>query len=280
MANMLAERIKNVTLTKSQRKIADYFIQNQDRIGGLSLQEAAAETGVSDASIIRFARAIGFKGYADLKDSAYDMLVKNAASGMSLAERMTSNKEKYQTDNTELQFRELIQQNVLSVFHDNKPEDFETAVDCLVGAKSKYVIGLRGCKGVAFQFGRLLSFMTPGVMVITDDDCNSINSMQDASGEDTVIMFVFSRFYYIDLNYMKMARKRGCKVIMVVNDATGPLSAYADVILMVVAANLSFFNSAIGADVVAEYLLNLISEKVDFKDRMAERDAMTEDQRL
>ena len=49
---------------------------------------------------------------------------------------------------------------------------------------------------------------------------------------------------------------------------------------MVGAANLSFFNSAIGADVVAEYLLNLISEKVDFKDRMAERDAMTEDQRL
>jgi len=280
MANMLAERIKNITLTKSQRKIADYFIQNQDRIGGLSLQEAASEIGVSDASIIRFARAIGFKGYADLKDSAYNMLVRNAASGMSLTERMSSNKEKYQADDTELNFRELIQQNVHSVFHDNKPEDFETAVEYLINADKKYVIGLRGCKGVAFQFGRLLSFMMPGVNVITDDDCNSINSMQDANENDTVIMFVFSRFYHIDLNYMSMARKRGCKIILIVNDATGPLSSYADVILMVGAANLSFFNSAIGADVAAEYLLNLISERVDFKDRMAERDMMTEEQRL
>lgn len=280
MANMLAERIKNVTLTKSQRKIADYFIQNQDRIGGLSLQEAAEEIGVSDASIIRFARAIGFKGYADLKDSAYDMLVRNAASGMSLTERMSSNREKYQEDDFEIKFRGIIQQNVLSVFHDNKPEDFQTAVDYLVNSDTKYVIGLRGCKGVAFQFGRLLSFMMPGVNLITEDDCNSINAMQDAKSEDTVIMFVFSRFYHIDLNYMKMAKKRGCKIILVVDDATGPLSAYADVILMVGAANLSFFHSVIGTEVVAEYLLNMISEKIDFKDRIAERDEMTENQRL
>lgn len=253
---------------------------DQDRIGGLSLQEAAAEIGVSDASIIRFARAIGFKGYADLKDSAYDMLVKNAASGMSLTERMSSNREKYQADDMELQFSNLIQKNVLSVFHDNKPEDFETAVQCLIDADHRYVIGLRGCKGVAYQFGRLLSFMMPGVTTITDDECNSINAMQDVSSADTVIMFVFSRFYNIDLTYMKMARKRGCRIILVVDDTTGPLSAYADVILMVGTANLSFFNSVIGIDVAAEYLLNMISEKIDFKERIAERDAMTEDQRL
>ncbi len=65
-----------------------------------------------------------------------------------------------------------------------------------------------------------------------------------------------------------------------VNDVTGPLSRYADVILMVGAMNLSFFNSAIGANVVCEYLLNLISERVDCEERISERDEITEYQRL
>ena len=86
MTNILAERIKNANLTKTQKKIADYFISNQERIGSLSSIEAAQEIGVSDASIIRFSRAIGFDGFADLKDNIYDMLVQNAVSGLSLSE--------------------------------------------------------------------------------------------------------------------------------------------------------------------------------------------------
>lgn len=57
MTNILAERIKNANLTKTQKKIADYFISNQERIGSLSSIEAAQEIGVSDASHYSF-----FKG--------------------------------------------------------------------------------------------------------------------------------------------------------------------------------------------------------------------------
>lgn len=61
--NMLAEPIKPLKLTKKQKVIAEYFIQNQERLGSLTSMEAANEIGVSDASVIRFSRMIGFAGY-------------------------------------------------------------------------------------------------------------------------------------------------------------------------------------------------------------------------
>ena len=70
-------------------------------------------------------------------------------------------------------------------------------------ASMVYVIGLRGCKGTAIGFGRLLSFMMPNVTAIIDSECTSISLIQDLEEGDVVLMFVFSRFYKIDLEYLK-----------------------------------------------------------------------------
>ena len=66
MENVVAERVRNATLTKSQQKIAEHIIRNVQRVGSMTSLELAGEIGVSDASIIRFARAIGYDGYADM----------------------------------------------------------------------------------------------------------------------------------------------------------------------------------------------------------------------
>ena len=280
MANMLAERIKSVKLTKTQKKIAEYFVQNQDRIGSLSSLDVAHEIGVSDASIIRFSRVIGYDGFADLKSHIYDSLVENANNRVTLTERLFQNKEKYGSTEDSLNFIEVMQQNIASVFRDNRPEDFERVVDHVVKARKRYVIGLRGCKGIALQFGRLLSFMAPGVHTILDSECTSVNLMQDIKKNDVVVMFVYSRFYRMDEQYLKMARKRGAKICLIVNDITGPLNVYADEVLVVASANLSFFHSTIALDLLSEYLLDQISERLEYKERLLERDEVTEHQRL
>ncbi len=280
MANMLAEKIKSVKLTKTQRKIAEFFVRNQDRIGTLSSMDVAKEIGVSDASIIRFSRAIGYDGFADLKEHIYDSLVKSANHPVTLTERLSQNKEKYGGSDSAVKFLELTQQNIASVFMNNQTEDFEEVVKMIVNGRRRYIIGLRGCKGIALQFGRLLSFMAEGVHTITDGECTSINMIQDARKEDVLIMFVYSRFYIIDEQYLMMAKNRGAKICLITNDITGPLNAYADKILVVDTANLSFFHSTIALDMAAEFLLNLISDRMEYQGRLKERDEATEHQRL
>ena len=280
MANLLAERIKNTELTKKQRIIGDYFIKNQERIGNLSALDIANEIGVSDASIIRFSKAIGFEGYADLKNKIYDMLVENSSNKIPLTERMRINYEKLKDGNVTEQFIQKIQDNISDVFSHNSLEDFETIANAMVKGKRRYVIGLRGCKGTAIGFGRLLSFMMPNVTAIIDSECTSISLIQDLEEGDVVLMFVFSRFYKIDLEYLKFAKKNGAQIYLVINDVASILSSYADDILIVPTDSMNFYHSTTALNVITEYLLTLISRKCEFKERIDTRDQITEDQRL
>ena len=75
MKGILEERIHNATLTKTEQKIADYFLSNRELVGQLPTSELAKNIGVSEASIIRFSRSIGYKGFSDMKNDIYCDLV-------------------------------------------------------------------------------------------------------------------------------------------------------------------------------------------------------------
>lgn len=278
--NMLAERIKSLKLTKKQKVIAEYFIQNQERLGSLTSMEVANEIGVSDASVIRFSRMIGFAGYAELKDRIYEMLVEQASPSLSLTERHALNQGKYGRGDTAARFQQLIQHNTAYVFQQNKSEDFDRTAELLVSARTRYVIGVRGCQGVALQFGRLLSFMLPHVITMMDGDCSSVSLLQDVEPDDTVIAFALSRFYKTDVGCLRLARDRGARICLVTDEITGPLSNFSDIVLLVDISGVSFFHSTIGADIVAEYILSLVSGKAEFQERIDERDRATQEQRV
>ena len=57
------------SLNDTHKRIADFILQNLEKATFSSLMEISKEIGISDASIIRFAREIGYKGYQDLRQS-------------------------------------------------------------------------------------------------------------------------------------------------------------------------------------------------------------------
>lgn len=280
MENILVDRIKTVHLTKKQQLIADYFIKNQDRLASLSSIEVANEISVSDASVIRFSRLIGFEGYADLKAKLYNKLVENSRSPMSLSERMQANDQKFGNGDISTQFFQVLQRNCNLALEYNHTVDFNALADDIIRARKRYVIGMRGCKGTAISFARLLAFMLPNVLLLTDNECTSINQAQDMGKEDMVIMFAFSRFYKIDLEYLALSKKRGARVCLIVDDVTGPLTRYADIVLVAAVESVNFFRSSVGITILSEYILTMVGKKIDFHDRIEERDRMTEFQRL
>lgn len=280
MEDILADRVRHVKLTKIQERIAKYFLTNQEKIGNMSSMEVAKEIGVSDASIIRFARAIGYEGFADLKADIYNCLVETAYSGLSLSERMDQSTKQYPDEDIAGRYLELMQQNLVHTFQRNREEKYEQVAEMLIQADRRYVIGLRGCRGIALQFGRLLSFMLPGVFCLQDSECTSINMLQDSGPKDAVLMFAYARYYKIDVEYLRLAKKNGTSVALITDEVLNPLTEYSNVTLQADTDHMSFFNSGLGSALIGEYLLTLISRKVDFRQRMQNRDEITQYQRL
>ena len=65
------------SLPKNQRKIAEYFINNFDKIPFVNVQDLSVATGASVASIVRFSQRAGFKGFSELRDAITGSLQKN-----------------------------------------------------------------------------------------------------------------------------------------------------------------------------------------------------------
>ena len=57
-------------LTNTEKKIAVYILKNYERVLENNISELAENVGVSDASIVRFCKNIGYKGYQDFRINA------------------------------------------------------------------------------------------------------------------------------------------------------------------------------------------------------------------
>ncbi|WP_411676229.1 MurR/RpiR family transcriptional regulator [Caproicibacter sp.] len=67
----IIDRIRSIyaSLRPSEQKVADFALKNFDGFTLLSIMELSKSADVSQPTVIRFARALGFKGYRELKRS-------------------------------------------------------------------------------------------------------------------------------------------------------------------------------------------------------------------
>lgn len=285
MENVIAERVKEAKLTKVQRKIAEYFIQNPEKVGMSSSMEVAKAIGVSDASITRFARAIRYEGFTDLKNDIYSNLAMQATGGvnsLSLVDRFDSNQAEYASEDPCESYKKIVQFNLKWTFQNNSEEAFNQVVSMLAQAKHRYIIGFRGCLGLANQFAWMMRFLVDHVIAISDEGTGGIGSLQDITSEDCVLFFSLSRYYRSDQKLAQLAKKRGAQICLITNSSLSPLVGLADVVLLAQTRNAVFFNSTIALNVISEYLLTKLSQicSTRYRDLAAERDKLTEDLRL
>jgi DNA-binding MurR/RpiR family transcriptional regulator len=65
-SQIISENYKN--LTKSEKQIADYLRKNQEESAFLSAGELADRLGLSEATLVRFARSLGFDSYPAMRE--------------------------------------------------------------------------------------------------------------------------------------------------------------------------------------------------------------------
>ena len=56
----LQQRIQSADLTRTEKRIADYFLDHSESLYFMTARDIAQELGVSDTSIIRLCRTLGY----------------------------------------------------------------------------------------------------------------------------------------------------------------------------------------------------------------------------
>ena len=69
MSGKLEQRIQSAHLTRTEKVIADYFLEHSGSLYFLTAKDIALALSVSDTSVIRLCRTLGYRGFRELQES-------------------------------------------------------------------------------------------------------------------------------------------------------------------------------------------------------------------
>lgn len=204
------------TLSKSEKKIADYLKKIDNEIIYKTLQEVSKEVDVGEATVMRFCKKIGFDGFQNLK--------------LEIAKQNTFSK-KIEDEN----FTVRIADNMCNTINETKqaidPERINQAIDMILKAKNIYLFGSGASGTVALEmqqkfirYGKLCHFTT--------DSHFQLMHAATASSKDLVIAFTLSGSTIDVLEAVTEAKKNNVKVIVVTNYMLSPVASLADCLLI------------------------------------------------
>lgn len=77
------------SLSKSEAQVATYLLANPQNLNVLSISDLAISAGVSEATVVRFAKKLGFQGFIDFKRSILqDLLTNSGGDNVSIYEEI------------------------------------------------------------------------------------------------------------------------------------------------------------------------------------------------
>lgn len=215
---------KYAKMSKGQKKLADYIIENYDKAAFLTAAKLGAVVSVSESTVVRFAMNLGYQGYPDFQ-KALEEMVRNRLNSI---QRM------------EVAYGRISQSEILSTVLQSDAEKikltlenidenaFETAIDILMNARNIYVLGIRSCMPLANFLSFYLNMIFDNVRLIhTSSPSEIFEQMIRIGEEDAIIGISFPRYSMRTLKAMEFANNRNAKVITLTDSIHSPMNLYS-----------------------------------------------------
>ncbi|MBP3931879.1 MAG: MurR/RpiR family transcriptional regulator, partial [Peptostreptococcaceae bacterium] len=189
-------------LSKGQKLIAQYLIDNYDKVAFMTASKLGEEVGVSESTVVRFANALGFSGYPKMQDALQE-LIKNK---LTTVQRVEMNQE-YSDDGKILnKVLKSDMDNIKDTLDEMDENIFKQASDKLLKAKKIYILGMRSSFTVAQYLGFYLDIILDNVHVIRTDMGDAFEQVVRVTEDDVVVAISFPRYSrksYQVVNYAK-----------------------------------------------------------------------------
>lgn len=255
----LIDRIKSASLTKTEKIIADYLLDNLDTVGLQTITDLAQNIGVSDTSIIRMLRVLGFGGYSDFKRE----MLRQYSEALSPVEKYRKTRDTLDQNNLITDVLNHSVENLRRTCANLDMETVEAAAQWLIGTKRKYIAGFRGTASCSIYMARKLTLLLPGVTLCDSAESVAVEMLVDIGPDDCFLLYTFPRYTELSKPLMEIAKRQGARVILFTDRVTAPLVPEADLLIPVSIEGLGYTNSYLAPICVSEMILLAVSANLD-----------------
>lgn len=231
----------HLKLTKSQQRIASYLLASYDEAAFLPAADLAAQLSVSEATLVRFARAIGYAGFRDLRRCLQGLFREQATPASRLQHKLGELSSSQGHVLSKVLGMEV--QYLAEASNSIDPAAFDRAVEILLSGERIFVFG----SGPSATLAELaeLRFRRLGVLTIamTESGRHLLEKLQLLRPGDAVLATGFNYLRPELMSVLECAQMTGCRSILL-TDTLGPaLRGKADVVLAARRGPVSTFHS-------------------------------------
>ena len=257
----ILEKLKNTRLTKKEKRIAEFFLDEEQRVFLMNVADIAKAIDVSDTSVIRFIKSLGFENFTDFKNSGQE----DIKSRLDKTNDFIKNLDIIKENSIEQLYIHKINEEVNKIFNSSSQKQIKKISNLIIKAKNKYIVGFKSTAGIANFFGVRLGFMLENVSTFNIDDSVVVNSIFNIKQEDILIIFDYPMYSKAAVVLAKIARENKAKILLFTDSDNAPLAEYSDILYKVKLNGISVFNSLISTQILIEYLLTYISQFIEEK---------------
>ncbi|SET33333.1 DNA-binding transcriptional regulator, MurR/RpiR family, contains HTH and SIS domains [Salinibacillus kushneri] len=260
----IAEKIPE--MSKAQKKIGEYILQNPNHVPFLTVGKLAQITSVSEATVVRFATFLGFSGFPEMQQAMQDSLQKQ----LTTTERLKMSSQVY--DDKEKWLYNIFQDdlsNIRSTMENLDIKAFQKAVDQLLKAKNIYIVASRSAVSLGMFMEYYLRIMRNHVEFISSVELIP-EKFYHLDEHDVVVGISFPRYTQSTLRMFSFARERGATTIAITDNLLSPMVPIADVPLTASSRLPSFIDSFVAPLSLMNALITQIgnSKQVDISQKL------------
>lgn len=266
------------SLYDAEKKVADYLIQHPSEAIEMSVSELSSHCDTSQATIVRFCKKIGCKGFHHLK-------IKMAGEQQYQEEQVISNE--ISVEHMEESIQNIMVSKVEEIkatFQNLDPNQLKEIIQLVLDADMIEFTAMGNTIPIAMDGA--YKFKQMGFHAV----CSIIWEDQEAIARtlnpgDVVFAISASGASRRLLKIVQIAKERGARIVAITNHMHSPLADLCDYILLTATREHIFYNQISFTRVAAMSLIDslfllLISTKEDFFQKMAEHEESVAEDKL
>lgn len=240
-----------LVLTPSERKVVRALLDHYPRNGLGPMSRLADHAGVSDPTIVRLVKKLGFGGYAEFQDALLSDMDHRLRSPRTLLQPRS----KLQQGDTWSQYLAASQRKLIDTQALTQPEDVRILVQWLLDSRHQvHCFGGRFSSFLAHYLLNHLRLLRAGCFAL-DDNAQLPDRLFDVQRQDVVLIFDYRRYQAQALRVASAAKERHARVVLFSDVYASPLRELADLIISAPVESISAFDSLVPALAQVEALI-------------------------
>jgi len=244
-------------LDPAEKKLADHILQQVSYIPYVSMDSLAEEVNISKTTIIRFCKKIGFKGFKDFKIGLLKFISIKSSQSISGADIPEELNENFDPKN----LLYLVVQSNLEMINDlndiNKPGDLGHAIDLIMNAQKVVLIGVGSSTPVVMDAEQRFVRLGIDCYASIDTHFQAMRALSLVS-DDLVLAVSYSGHTKDIYECLRIARKKGAKVISITSFPSSPIAKIADCVLLSASRRTPFPSESTASRITQMILIDFI----------------------